>query len=113
MGYHQLQWDIGTVTKTILFFALTKNGGTSKPGDPCQMKYTNSYGNICTRDVDHPQVISNFFAGSNVINTHNQLRKDSLKLEKKWATQYPWFQLVTAYVGVCVILQLSPCDKCD
>ncbi len=46
--------------KTILFFILTKNGGTSKPGDPYQMKHTNSYGNICTRDVDRPQVISIF-----------------------------------------------------
>jgi hypothetical protein len=88
--------------KTILFFVLTKNGGTSKPGDPYQMKYTDNYGNICTHDVDRPQVISIFFAGSNVINTHNQLRQHSLKLERKWATQNPWFRLATTYVGVCV-----------
>ncbi len=47
------------------------------------MRYTDSFGNICTRYVDRPQVISIFFAGSNVIDTHNQLRQDSLKLEKK------------------------------
>jgi hypothetical protein len=46
--------------KTIVFLVLTKNGGTSKPGDPYQMKYTDSYRNICTGNVDHPQVISNF-----------------------------------------------------
>jgi hypothetical protein len=66
------------------------------------MKYTDIYGNICTRYVDHPQVISNFFAGSNVIDTHNQLRQDSLKLEKKWVTQNPWFRLATTLVGINV-----------
>jgi hypothetical protein len=88
--------------KTILFFVLTKNGGTTKPGDPYQMKYTDSFGNICTRNVDRPQVVSNFFAGSNVIDTHNQLRQDSLRLEKRWITQNPWFRLATTYVGICV-----------
>jgi hypothetical protein len=68
--------------KTILFFVLTKNGGSSKLGDPYHMKYTDTFGNVCTRYVDRPQVISIFFAGSNVIDTHNQLRQDSLKLEK-------------------------------
>jgi hypothetical protein len=87
---------------TILFFVLTKNGGSSKLGDPYHMKYTDTYGNICTRYVDRPQVISNFFAGSNVIDTHNQLRQDSLKLEKKWVTQNPWFRLATTLVGINV-----------
>ena len=88
--------------KTILFFVLTKNAGSSKPGDPYHMKYTDSYGNICTRYVDRPQVISNFFSSSNVIDTHNQLRQDSLKLEKKWVTQNPWFRLATTLVGITV-----------
>jgi hypothetical protein len=88
--------------KTILFFVLTKNGGCSKLGDPYHMKYTDIYGNICTWYVDRPQVISNFFAGSNVIDTHNQLRQDSLKLEKKWVTQNPWFRLATTLVRINV-----------
>jgi hypothetical protein len=88
--------------KTILFFILTKNGGSTKPGNPYHMKYTDSFGNICTRYVDRPQVISNFFAGSNVIDTHNQLRQDSLRLEKKWLTQSPWFRLATTLVAVTV-----------
>ena len=66
------------------------------------MRYTDSFGNICTRYVDRPQVISNFFAGSNVIDTHNQLRQDSLKLEKKWITQNPWFRLATTLIGITV-----------
>jgi hypothetical protein len=35
--------------KTILFFVLTKDGGSSKLGNPYHMKYTDTYGNICTR----------------------------------------------------------------
>ena len=56
MGYRYSQ-------KTILFFVFTKSAGSSKPGDPYQMKYTDSFGNICTRYVDRPQVISNFLLG--------------------------------------------------
>jgi hypothetical protein len=34
--------------KTVLHFVLTKNVGSSKPGMPYQMKYTDTFGNICT-----------------------------------------------------------------
>jgi hypothetical protein len=34
--------------KTVLHLILTKNSGSSKPGTPYQMKYTDSFGNICT-----------------------------------------------------------------
>jgi hypothetical protein len=47
--------------KTVLHFVLTKNGGSPKPGDPYKMRYTDSFGNICIRNVDRPQVMSNFF----------------------------------------------------
>jgi hypothetical protein len=77
--------------KTVLHFVLMRNGGSSKPGTPYQMKYTDTFGNICTRYVDRPQVVSIFFAGSNVIDTHNQLCQDNLKLKKKWMTQNPCF----------------------
>ncbi len=66
------------------------------------MKYTNSFGNICSHYVDHPQVVSIFFAASHVMGTHNQLYQDNLKLEKKWLTQSPWFHLATTLIGVTV-----------
>jgi hypothetical protein len=87
--------------KTVLHFVLTKTAGNSKPGIPYQMKYTDSFGNICSCYVDRPQVVSNFFAGSNVIDTHNQLHQD-IKLKKKWLTQNPWFRLATTLIGVTV-----------
>jgi hypothetical protein len=81
---------------------LTENAGSTSEGDPYEMKYTDSYGNICTHFVDRPEVISNFFASSNIIDTHNQLRQDLLQLEKKWLTKNPFFCLSTMLIGVNV-----------
>jgi hypothetical protein len=38
--------------KTILLFVLTENAGSFSEGDPYEMKYTDSYGSICTHFVD-------------------------------------------------------------
>jgi hypothetical protein len=77
--------------KTILHFVLTENAGDTSEGDPYEMKYLDSYGNICTHHVDRLEVISNFIASSNIIDTHNQLRQDLLQLEKKWFTKIHFF----------------------
>jgi len=53
--------------KTTSFFVMTENAASTKPGDPYMMKYTDSYDNICSREVEHPAVISDFFAESNTI----------------------------------------------
>jgi hypothetical protein len=73
--------------KKILFFLLTKGSGSLINGEPYEMKYTDSYGNIVTCYVDHPQVVSKFFQTSNTIDTHDQLHQDLLQLEKKWLTK--------------------------
>jgi hypothetical protein len=65
--------------------------GETTQGDPYEMKNTDNYGNICTRFIDHPKVISNFFGSSNVIDTHNQLQQDLLQLEKKWPMKNRYF----------------------
>jgi hypothetical protein len=57
--------------KAILHFFLTENAGSTGQGDPYEMKYTDSYVNICTQYVDRPGVISKFFASSNVIDTQS------------------------------------------
>jgi hypothetical protein len=85
--------------KMILNFVMTENAGNTGQGDPYEMKYTNSYGNICTRFIDLPDVVSMFFASSNVIDTHNQLRQDLLQHEKKWLTKNPFCRLTTTLIG--------------
>ena len=47
--------------KTVLHFVLTETSGNSKPGIPYQMKYTDSFGNICSRHVDCSQIVTSFF----------------------------------------------------
>jgi hypothetical protein len=80
--------------KTTLFFVRTKNAGTSSQlGEPYHMQYTDSFGNVCTCFVDHPQVISNLFASSNTID--------------------PYFCLATTYIGIDVpdAFLLANCHK--
>ena len=89
--------------KTTLYFVATENAGSTAKGDSYIMKYTDSYGNICTRLVDRPDLISKFFATSNTIDTHNQLRQFNLALEKKWLTKNPYFRLSTTLLGINVV----------
>jgi hypothetical protein len=69
------------------FFVLTENAGRTDAGAPYEMKYKDSYGNVCVRSVDWPDIISKFFQSSNIIDTHNQIRQDLLHLENKVADE--------------------------
>jgi Glu-tRNA(Gln) amidotransferase subunit E-like FAD-binding protein len=66
------------------------------------MKYTDSYGDMWTRFINRPNVISKFFATSNIIDMHNQLQQDLLQLIKKWLTKKTFFRLTTTLLGVNV-----------
>jgi hypothetical protein len=88
--------------KTTLFFVMMENAGSTKPGDPYMVKYTVLYGNICSREVEHPAVISDFFAESNTINRHNQSQQYDLAIEKAWVTKDCYFQLTCSMIGMHV-----------
>jgi hypothetical protein len=45
-----------------------------------------------------------------MIETHNQLCQESLKLEKKWLTQIRWFRLTTTLIGVVVTNTFLLCN---
>jgi hypothetical protein len=82
---------------------MTHKAGRTTPGVPYVMRYTDGYGNLCTRDVERPDVISTFFQDSNVIDTHNQCRQHNLALEKKWLTKDAYFRLATTLIGINVV----------
>jgi len=88
--------------KTILYFVMSENAGSTMPGSPYEMKYTDRYGNLCARNVERPDFISNFFRDSNCIDSHNHVRQYELALEKKWHTKDPFFRLVTSLIGMTV-----------
>ena len=89
-------------SKTTLHFIATENAGSSRKGNPYEMKFTDSWGNVCVRLVDRPEIISDFFEDSNVIDTSNHVRQYELALEKKWCTHDPYFRLRTTMEGIGV-----------
>lgn len=89
-------------SKTILFFVMSADAGTTKLGLPYKMKYTDGFGNLCERNVDRPDVVSKFYEDSNVIDSHNHVRQFELALEKKWLTKDPFFRLTTTIIGMSV-----------
>ena len=77
--------------KKVLVFLTTKGAGSTQPGEPYIAKFADMYGNVCTREVARPEIISNYFNRSIVVDLHNQARQVELALEKKWVTQNAFF----------------------
>jgi hypothetical protein len=67
------------------------------------MKFPDEHGNIHIREVPCPAVISEYFAACNSVDVHNQLHQYALKLEKKWVTSNPYFQLHMTITGINVV----------
>jgi len=86
-------------TRTTLCFVATKNAGSTRAGEPYEMKFTDDFGNVVAREVERPEILSDFFKYSNKIDVHNQKRQSNLKLEKRWLTKDPYFRLFTTLVG--------------
>ena len=61
-------------SKSTLFCICTQDAGSTRPGKPYEMKFTDLYKNECARYVDRPEVISECFEDRNVIDTINHVR---------------------------------------
>ena len=90
-------------TITTLFFVFHSDTGSTHPGKPYEMKYTDDHGNDCVHLVDCPDVVSHFFADSNLVEKHNQVQQDELGLEKCWVTSDPYFRLTTTICSIHVV----------
>jgi Transposase IS4 len=89
-------------SKKVLSFVFTANCGLTLPGVPYVARFNDRYGNVVHRDVPRPQVISEYFSKSNVIDAHNHIRQHELGLEELWVTQDCWFRLDTTFIGITV-----------
>jgi hypothetical protein len=89
--------------KTTLFFVMTENASSTKPGDQYMMKCTDSYCYNCSSEAEHPAVISDFYADSNPIDRHNQSQQYDLAIEKAWVTKDCYFRLTCSMIGMHVI----------
>ena len=87
--------------KKVLTFVSTKGAGATTHGEPYEARFPDKFGNVCIRHVARPNIISNYFKFSNVVDVHNKARQYELALEKKWVTQDP-FCLYTTIVGINV-----------
>ena len=90
-------------SKKVLYFVGNDGAGSTVAGDAYQMRFADLHGNVSYRSVPRPAVISDFFAESNCVDAHNQLRQHALHLEKKWVTTQPYFRLHTTLVGINVV----------
>ena len=97
-------------TKTTLFFVCTERAGSTSPGEPYEMKWSDDHGNIHVRNVQRPAVLSKFFKYINGVDIHNHLRQSCLKLEKKWVTMDCWFRLTTTLLGMSVVDTFRLCQ---
>jgi hypothetical protein len=84
----------------IWFIVVYPTTGTMRHGKPYEMKWTYSHKKIHIHHVDRPDAISKFFEKLNTINSHNQLHRGQLNLDKCWVTQDCWFRLHTTIIGI-------------
>ena len=45
----------------VFTFDLTKGAGTTRHGEPYELRFPNKFGNVCIRHVACPNIISNYF----------------------------------------------------
>ena len=86
--------------KKVLCFVCTKGAGATEPGEPYIATYSDRFGNLCSREVSRPGVISRYFAYSPAIDNHNQRRQHEVALEGNWGTKSCWSRLGCTLLGV-------------
>ena len=90
-------------SKKVLCFLCSENAGDFQEGEPYVARFHGNDGNMHVREVYRPSIISDYFGVSNKIDRHNHIRQSSLRLEKYWLTQCPWFRIATTIIGISVI----------
>lgn len=86
--------------KKVLFFVATRGAGITTPGQPYQQRFSDVHGNLVTREISRPAVVSDYFGVSPRVDNHNQSRQDDLALEELWQTHDCWFRLHCTFQGV-------------
>lgn len=85
---------------TVLTFISTWNAGSTEAGEPYIARFPDEHGNMLEREVDRPELISDYFQDSDVVDSHNKSRQYDLALEKRWSTTDCWFRLITTFAGI-------------
>lgn len=65
----------------------TDGAGSTADGMPYISQFPDELGNILTREVSRPAVVSRYFLNFNLVDVHDHLRQHELALEEKWVSK--------------------------
>jgi hypothetical protein len=68
--------------RKVLFFISVADAGGMPDGNPYIQRWADDNGNIVTRAVSRPHVISNYFERSPRVDNHNKSRSHELAMEE-------------------------------
>ena len=68
--------------RKVLFFIATSGVADILNGDSYVQRWADDHGNLCTRNVPRPTLISRYFKDSPKVDNHNQARQHDLGLEE-------------------------------
>lgn len=91
--------------RKVLCFVATKGAGVTTNAQPylqSLQRWADIHGNVITKEIPRPAIISEYFSVSPKIDNHNQSRQSDLALEECWLTQDCWFRLHTTVQGMVV-----------
>ena len=61
--------------KKILVFLSAKGAGSTQLGELYLAKFPHKFGNVCKTELVWPDIMSNYFNKSNMLNLHNQAQQ--------------------------------------
>ena len=89
--------------RKVLLFVATKGAALTLDGEPYIQRWADEHGNVLSRPIPRPAVLSGYFSVSPRVDNHNQSRqRHDLALEEHWQTQCCWFRLHTTMIGINV-----------
>ena len=86
----------------VLTFVGSWNAGETTQGNPYIARFPDQHGNIVEKEILRPEVVSDYFKESDVINNHNKSCQGDLALEEHWRTTSCWFKLAITLIGITV-----------
>lgn len=89
-------------SKKVLTFIASEGSGSTLPGHEYETRFPDRHGNVHSRKIARPRIVSTYFSYNNAIDSHNHARQYELGLEKFWVTHDPYFRLITTLFGITV-----------
>ncbi len=86
--------------RKVLFFIATSGVADILNGDPYVQRWAGDHGNLCTRHVPRPALVSRYFKDSPKVDNNNQARHHDLGLEELSGTHVCWFWLHVTLQGI-------------